>query len=177
MSSNPPILSIPHQLSSPASHIGRYLTSIRPHAEEHAHAGINHFQRVLETGSSKTSSSKDLPEGEEPIMFGKQRDNDDQGSDWLATRQEIMKRTKNTRKDINKTRVLISNDKCQLKTIQSNTFKKPLAAVKKINDFHMESKEEFEQSTKDTGGKTKDAETESAQREYLLQIERTSGSS
>ncbi|OXG17169.1 mannitol dehydrogenase [Cryptococcus neoformans Ze90-1] len=83
-----------------------------------------------------------------------------------------MKRTKNTRKDINKTRVLISNDKSQLKTIQSNTFKIPLAAVKKINDFHMESKEEFEQSTKDTGGKTKDAETESAQRRLERKLRR-----
>lgn len=174
MSSNPPILSIPPQLSSPASHIRHYLSSIRPHAAEHARAGITHFQRALEAGSSKTLSSKGS-EGKEPIMFGKRRDSNDQDSDWVTTRQEIMERRNNTRKDINKAPVLISNDRSQLKTIQSNIFKMPLAAVKEINDFP--SKERPQQSTKENGDETKDAETESAQREYPLQIQRAARSS
>lgn len=108
-------------------------------------------------------------------MFGKWRDSNDQDSDWVTTRQEIMERRNNTRKDINKAPVLISNDRSQLKTIQSNIFKMPLAAVKEINGFP--SKERPQRSTKENGDETKDAETESAQREYPLQIQRAARSS
>ncbi|WWD07464.1 hypothetical protein V865_005565 [Kwoniella europaea PYCC6329] len=48
MSTNPPIRSIPIQRNhSPNHHIQRYLASVRPYLEEHAHHGRSYFARVM----------------------------------------------------------------------------------------------------------------------------------
>ncbi|WWD00790.1 hypothetical protein V866_007725 [Kwoniella sp. B9012] len=48
MSTNPPIRSIPIQRDhSPNHHIQRYLASVRPYLEEHAHHGRSYFARVM----------------------------------------------------------------------------------------------------------------------------------
>ncbi|WVQ69463.1 uncharacterized protein L199_007680 [Kwoniella botswanensis] len=48
MSTNPPIRSIPIQRHhSPNHHIQRYLASVRPYLEEHAHHGKSYFARVM----------------------------------------------------------------------------------------------------------------------------------
>lgn len=126
---------------------------------------------MLEAGSSKTSSSKSS-EGREPIIFGKQQDDDDRGSDWVATRQEIIQRTGDTRKAIKNAQVVIHTDGSPLKAIQTNTFKMPLAAVKKINDSHSKPEGKLRQPTKDNVNGAYAAEMDSAQREYTIQADR-----
>lgn len=119
---------------------------------------------MLEAGSSKTTSHTSS-EGREPIIFGRQRDDDDRGSDWVATRQEIIQRARDTRMAIKKAQVVIHIDGSPLKAIQTDTFKMPLAAVKKINDPHSKLKERLRQPTKDNVNGAYAAEMDSAQRE------------
>ncbi|WVQ79890.1 hypothetical protein IAT38_001990 [Cryptococcus sp. DSM 104549] len=95
MSANPPILAVPPQVPSPTSNIHRYLSSIRPHSNEHANIGVATFEREIREGLPANIGSDRAEEKEVAGRDGvgrKRGSSEERGSDWVMTRAEVMAR-------------------------------------------------------------------------------------
>ncbi|ODN87741.1 hypothetical protein L198_06971 [Cryptococcus wingfieldii CBS 7118] len=153
MSANPPILAVPHQKSSPETHIKRYLSSLEPYVNEHARAGVSTFEKALRGEPPPESEGAPTIEGK-LNMFGEE-------GEELVTRAELLAKLSGSGvKPAQPVR------RQPLKDVQTASFKLPLdSLVHKLDKGKTNGVEKKKaKGTKSKEDVFEESETESAQR-------------